>query len=724
MPFIDTFPDTPPVLSTASLLNLVLDLIPASAGALKRQIWVPRLKVDGTEVQIRGRARVSEGENSIGETLTVTLLDDADRSLFTSDAVIEFGIGRTIAGAWDEPNFETLLSDARVAGINYDIQGDPQGMSDQVSITVVSDAANRLNKTSLEGLIIYDSNRVTITNNDLKPVKDSSGTVFTPEAVGIPNLTLADLFSRIFVTECGFDSYETNLPAGDYPIERYEVKMGGRFYDGLKGFIGMYFPSVSPIGNDLWVLDTTSPQPDGFPDPVEITVDRPLSISSQTSVERLDGLLVQYVGLTNNYDFTTFRFEYSTESRGNVITETETITVEFRKAGPITSTIVREVKNIENRRSFIGAIEIDNTSEVTEFTPNGWPSHIRKTTQKLLPPISDPTLDPILQNALVEKEEYVYLPHPFKPRAQYTSRKTLRSEGLLLSDTDNTRPDGSPFKMDLVTGHRGANVEAGQAFPFGPIKTREETATPLSSGMVRVREYEVDEVNNLVIVDRMAEKPGDVGISGVSSTQQELLVLAPGVTTRTHDFIDNFPVGELPMRYFEPLAERVIAQRQEGNGGVSIPVIGYDKTLKKGLPVKVGDRNGVSLGNFMVVSREIDIDSEGVIMTLTGKKMPGSDAPLQQLPAYSRVAESGEVLLFAIPILCTDGYVLRVRQGSVSNVLVEARHVGDSFVNIETGELDLSPWDGDTEDFEVRVTVGVIASDVRIQFDVEVDVAS
>lgn len=727
MPFIDTFPEPTPVLRTGSLLNFILDLLPANYGALQREIWEPRLKVDGTEVGIRESVRVSESEGSVGESITLTLLDDADRTLFTNSAVIEFGIGRQIAGVWDETTFEVLLAGAKVSQIGYNIQGAPEAMNDRVSITLISGSVNSLNKTSEKGLIIYDSNRVTINNSDLKSVKDSSGNVFLPDVIAVPGLKLSDLFQEVFVTKCGFNSYKTNIPADDYPIERYQVKMGGRFYDGLKGFIGMFGvkgPAISIIDDDVWIMDTTAPQPAGFPDPKEITIDRPLSINTQTSREQLDGLLVQYVGLTNNYDFTTFRFDYTTESRGNVVTNIETITVEFRKAGPITSTVVREVKNSENRRSFVGGVEVDSTSEVTEFTPNGWPAHIRKTTQKLLPLTSNLTGPLVLQNVLTEKEECVYLPHPFKPQTQYLARRSFKSEGLIAVDTVFLTVSGAAYKQSFAEAYRAGNIIESHTFIFGDIKGREESFEPLRSGQVRTRLYEIDKINKIVTVDRLAEKAGEVGLPGVASSQEELLVLAPGVTLRTSDFIDNFAGGELPLRYLEPLAQRVIVQRQAGAGTVGIPVIAYDKTLRKGIPIKVGDRDGNFLGNFLIVGREIDIDASGVIMNLTGRAIPGSTEALQQIPVYARSANSGEVLTFTIPIICTTGYTLRVLQGSVTNVAIEARHgVAGAFTNIETTELDLSPWDGSTENFQVRITVGTISAVTRIQFDLNVDLA-
>lgn len=726
MPFIESFPPPIPPAQTASLLNFIVDIDPPASGDLQHELWLPRLKVDGTEVQIRGTAQVSEDENTLGESLTCTLLNDEDRALLTPSSVLEFGIGRTIDGDWDEATFVTLLTDGKVTDISYNLQGAPEAMNDQVNITVISRTTDKLNKATETGLIIYDSDKINIAEGDLKGVFDSNGVYRSPVAVAIPGLKLSDLFQRVFVTECGFDHYKTDLSVDDYPIQRYQVKLGERFYDGLKGFIGMYRPSMTPVGDDIWITDTTVPQPSGFPAPKEITIDRPLNISSQLSRQDLDGLVVRYVGLENNYDFTDFDFQYPITTSGRTRTESEVITVRFKKiiSPLLPAIIVREAINIENRRSYIDGVEVDNSSEATEFTANGWPAHIRKTTQKLLPPVTDPTLPPSLQNALTEREEYVYAPHPFKAQTQYVARRSYHSDGIVSSDTENPLPDGTPYKRDLTTSQRSGNVAAGQAFATGPIKTREETTVPLRNGNVRFREYEVDEMSGLVVVDRVGEKPGDISQSGVSSTQQELLVLAPGVTDLTAKIIDDFPIGELPLRYGQPLAERVIVQRQAGAGSVSLPVIGFDRALKRGIPVKVGDRDGNSLGNFLIVGRKIDIDSNGVVMNLTGRAMAGSNAPLQHTPSYSTRFEGPEVQTFTIPVVCTDGYTMRVLQGSVANVTIQARHGSSGgFTDIETSELDLSPWDGTTENFEIKITSGTVSVPTRVQFDVNVDLA-
>jgi hypothetical protein len=728
MPFIDSFPPITAGPTTASSLTFILDLIPVES-EITHSLWLPRILVDGVEVQIRGAVRYNEDANTLGSSLSITLLKDDDRALFTGLASIDFGIGRTIAGLWDELTFQTLLKGGSVDSVNYNIQGDANHLADAVSVTIVSNDTNRLNRTSETGLVIYDSDRVTISDADMTPIKDAGDNLYAPAITAIPGMTLGDLFQKIFINECDFEQVFTNLPADDYPLQRYQVQMGQRFYDGLKGFIGMYSPAISLVDNAIWILDTTLPQPVGFPEPKEITIDRPLATSSQKAQQSLDGLLVQYVGLENNYDYTTFRFDYPKNTSGNVRIESEVITIEFRKKTATGSIVVREAVNIENRRSFLldsFDYEVDNTSETVEFTSNGYPAHIRKVTQKRLPPITNPTLPPTLQNVLTETEEYAYAAHPFKRLTQYVARRSYHSEGIISYDDEDTLPDGSTYKRDLMTSQRSGNVKpisSKYTFVTGNIKTREETTQPLRNGNVRIREYEVDEMSGLVVVDKMSERTGDVGISGVSSTQEQLLALAPGAVARSSNRIEDFPVGELPLAYALPLAERVIAQRQAGAGTVSIPVIGFDASLKRGVAIKVGDRDGNSLGNFIITGRTLDIDASGLIMTLSGRAIVGSNAPLQQIPSFTRTIAPLEVMLCTIPVVCTNGYSMRVKQGSISDVTVEARHVGDAFVNIETTELFLAPWAGSTQNFELRITAGAVLEPTRVQFDVVVDLA-
>jgi hypothetical protein len=728
MPIIDIFPETTPALLTASRLDLTFDILPDDLTSLARELWLPRVKVDGAEVLIREQCSLSETDTQVGETLQFTLLKDSDKSLFTSSASIEFGIGRKIAGVWDAATFITLLTGARVQSIEHNISGPNSNPQDVVTITAISETADRLTKTAETGLIIYDSDRVTINDSDLKPVVDADGNTYAPELMAIPGLKLRHLLQEILITRCGFDSYETDLPENDYPIQRYEVKLGGRFYDGLKPFICWFSPAITPVGDTLWITDTTRIQPDGFPAAKSITLDRPLNIGASSSKQRLDALNIQYVGLENNYDFTTFKYEYPKSSNGSLRIETERITIEFRKkTSPTTNVIVRDALNIENKRTFSDDTEIDSTSDAFEFTSNGRLSHRRKVTEKLLPPVSDITAAKILQTVLTETDEYAYQPHPFMRRAEFCARLTSRSAGILTSDIDNPNPDSSAYISDFLTAYRSGNLNDHMTYAEGPIKFREETGEPLKDGQARVRVFEVDEMRGVVIADYTEDRAGETALSGVQTSSEELLVFAAAGASRSADRVENFPTGELPLRYGIPLARRALLQRQNDSGTVSIPVIGYDSSLRKGIPVTPKYRDDTDLGTFLITGRTIAIDGNGLIMNLSGRQMAPSPMALDEIEKYARTIEEEESLVFTILIYCLDGYSLSMDPADLTDLGVEVRHAGGfippPWIDLGSGSQGLSDWDGTFQNFEVRVNAGTVSAVTRRSFSLVVDIA-
>ena len=79
---------------------------------------------------------------------------------------------------------------------------------------------------------------------------------------------------------------------------------------------------------------------------------------------------------------------------------------------------------------------------------------------------------------------------------------------------------------------------------------------------------------------------------------------------------------------------------------------------------------------------------------------------------------SGETKTVTIQLDCLTGYQLSGE--AVSDVTVEARHSGDSFVDIETTPISLTPWNGTRETFEVRLTVGTITTPLTRAFTLSV----
>lgn len=76
---------------------------------------------------------------------------------------------------------------------------------------------------------------------------------------------------------------------------------------------------------------------------------------------------------------------------------------------------------------------------------------------------------------------------------------------------------------------------------------------------------------------------------------------------------------------------------------------------------------------------------------------------------------SGDVVTCDFEVDCLDGYSLFGE--ALADVAVELKHVGDvSWTDIETTPYDVSAYDGSTENFQLRVTVGTITIYDRVPF--------
>jgi hypothetical protein len=84
------------------------------------------------------------------------------------------------------------------------------------------------------------------------------------------------------------------------------------------------------------------------------------------------------------------------------------------------------------------------------------------------------------------------------------------------------------------------------------------------------------------------------------------------------------------------------------------------------------------------------------------------DSNGQLLTSAAVSIDANSQTVFAVKAECRTGYFLSAT--AVDDLLVEARHPGDSdWIDIETAPLDLSAFDGNIEDFEIRFTAGNVS---------------
>ena len=73
----------------------------------------------------------------------------------------------------------------------------------------------------------------------------------------------------------------------------------------------------------------------------------------------------------------------------------------------------------------------------------------------------------------------------------------------------------------------------------------------------------------------------------------------------------------------------------------------------------------------------------------------------RKLAMHPAVLPDG-VVTESVLVDCRTGY--QIAGHAVANVTIECQHDGDSWVNIETTPISLTPWDGDQEQFNFRFT--------------------
>jgi hypothetical protein len=111
-------------------------------------------------------------------------------------------------------------------------------------------------------------------------------------------------------------------------------------------------------------------------------------------------------------------------------------------------------------------------------------------------------------------------------------------------------------------------------------------------------------------------------------------------------------------------------------------------------------------------------------MNLTCREIADTAASIQDVPAVSNSIDAGAQETFTIPVDCAADTILTLSPRTVPNLTIEARRVGDiAWIDLSSFDVDLSPWDGTTQDFEIRITAGSVATLTHTHFEIAVDQA-
>lgn len=602
-------------------LEFIIDVLPELNPVENFVNWRPRFIVDGTELPVISWS-FDESENSAGGALNVQLARLRDRLEFTSTSIVSFGIGEKSAGVWDEASMEWFLQDCRLDGMNFTVGYSDGQVTDTVSIRSSSTLQERLTKSSLRGLIFYDAGTVSITSEETEPVRAIDGTAYYPVLIGQVDLSLYDVLTRVLVTECGFDSYVTNIP--NYPVKRVDCPIGSSMFDSVKGLLGQFEPVIFTIDNVVWILDTTLIAPAGLPLPQELRANRYQILSFTSNRRRLDALLVNLVENKRDYDYTTqensLTTTYFLDQEGyEVSQQIDRQYIEFRRLSNPNIVLRRELQNETITTFHPTRGTIFESVERYTYDSNNRPTLRTKVTKHLLPLPYFPN-DLTLITTGDERETYEYAVHPWKPRLYYQKSRTLRVTGALARDTENRQLEQN-FDQMYLRAYQQGNLKNGFTLITNYLLSYEkETVEPLRDEQARYTEFEYDGASKTVKRNLVEIRPGDVALNDMAGVSRSVLVFDTEEGVRSTDQIESVHYGELPFSIAIPLAMRTIKKLKTKQQTISVTRIGYSSSYRRGYSFRMFHREE-AIGNFIALGRTVRGDQSGVFTELECKQI-------------------------------------------------------------------------------------------------------
>lgn len=568
--------------------------------AFENQHYAARLlDNDNNEIDITSFS-ISAPKGAIGKLVDLQIAKK-DLSLVTLAKTYTFQIGKrpTARGAIE---WETIIENAELDSRAFSIAWSTSAPSDTLSFGAISAIADKLNLYPASNIIIYDGNKISVSIDDLERVFDSNGARVETDLRNIYGLNLYYLLNYLRKLT-GFASIQTNIP--NFEISRADFPITNSFRSSIAGIIGAFEPIFFTVGSDLWILDKTAAIPEEFA-PRAITADQFLNWQVQMpSGPALDGFLLSFIDSSTQANTYVDRLVQTSEETGRFgdanYTRTEIARTyrDWKNTGDLNtilkSEIIREVHSTYNNLLHLTGREI----ETHTFDAQGKRTNSRRTVEALVPDLQN-TGTPSLLTTRDESQSIFYTPEPKNPKRFLQSKIITQVRGLISIDAANQYFEDN-FKQDFIEAHKAGNLTVDMTSEFAPLKTITETLTPLGNNQYQVRISTFDHLRNTNVNSTSEPKTGDATLNGLAGRSRQLLVLHTGLTqaTRTGRPIETFAVGELPLFFAKPLAQRLLARRLAKKQTGAIEIAGFDSSVERGVFFRALDRNGASFGIYL-----------------------------------------------------------------------------------------------------------------------------
>lgn len=590
-----------------TILKVFLTVI-AAPNAGKGDTLSARIHADGVNYAIRSM-EFAEGRADAGTSLNCTLQKPADRAAILAADSFKFEI--YTRGQWNEL-FDTGVRTA--TGFSFAFaEGKP---NDVLSVTTAGPIADKLNKSPLQNTTVFDNFREQLNAADFRPIYDSDGGIHSQQLIPIADMQLFDLLGWAF-DQCGFDGFETDFQ--NYAIRRGDFATTGTILSGVASHIGQFSPLIFVRDNTIWLLDSTKKIPPGFPAPIALNSDQYRSAQFTEAELNADGFVVTYSADELNFDYTNDREviddadELGTFGGPDyqIINRKRTFRDYFKNSNPNVPVRTDKINETETTRAIVtggGLLQINEAIETIMFDSLGLLQTITKQVEGLVPELS-PGFPNATKSIRTERTVIDYEPDIQNPRRKFPAKVTKTIQGLVVTDTENEHL-GQPFKQAFTDGHRAGNLAEGQTVTFETIETIVETTTQNLKGQSEVRTKTTNFLTSppTIINATTDGRAGDSSLNARSATGQEVIVFRRDAV-RTNARMRTLNVGEMPPQYAIPLARRILENRSTRTGTVEL--LGVNLGFARGLIFELFDRDGFTLGRYIIEGRRISASGLG-----------------------------------------------------------------------------------------------------------------
>lgn len=582
------------------LLNLVQPdpiLNQIAANPFSAKTYGGRVK-NGSDILPVKRIVINAPRGSLGKTVEVELADkNINLAAKNGNYKVEVGKANNIS---DPLTWTTILENAELntrshtkAWLNY-----------QLSFGIISPLSDKLNLSPLENLIVFDPVKISVSIDEIENISDIDGNVIATNLQPINALNLYQLLNIAFVSGCGFSEVKTNVP--NFQLTRCDFTIFQSWYDAVKAFLGIFETVVFAVGDVLWIVDKTQPIPDDF-EPRSISPDDFINWQQTIpSVKPIDGFILQYIESNVNSNASTDRLEQppnivlagsfgSDDYSYKEIERTWRDYYHTDKPNVVLDSILLRSKET----TYKGLTTIINRdTETYSYDAQGKRRNTQKVSEKLVPDLNNSGALSLLTVQTINQSCF-YKPDRFNPRMMAPDKTITNSSGLIAVDSENKYFD-QDFKQSVDDAHKAGNLKEGMTFENGSIKTIVETFIQLGNGQVQVITESVDFVRNISNTSNNT-RVADLSVNSLSGKQKSLIIWKEGQSAASRDGngFESLFVGELPLFFAIPFAERKHIQREARLEDGTIEVFGFEESIDKGVYFGVSDENGDLIGNFI-----------------------------------------------------------------------------------------------------------------------------